>query len=90
MLNSEDTMRALWEISREAQKSPDILPHSKIMKRVLCNKLNVKTEEEAVSKAVPAIHKYLEQVGYIVQWRLLRVSLTEVEAEALVVVLDNG
>lgn len=72
------------------KRSPDVLPNRLVLKRALCKINHAKTEADAEKIGHTAIVKYFESLGYILHWRLLKVERHQVEAEGLLLVLDDN
>lgn len=76
------------EIRKESLKS-DILPHQKVLKQIRIDlKKPAKTVEAAVKEATPYLHNYLNTLGFTMHVRLVTASVSRIDFEALIVVVN--
>lgn len=86
-------LQALWEISREAKRSPDVLPHKILYRKASCrfDKLKVKDSDDALAQALPVVLKFWDkQGGVVLVWNCCTKTEKLIEIEALLVYPDDG
>lgn len=77
-------MQAAWALSKEAQRSPDLLPHKLIYRKAVCKFDPGQDKYECLDRAVPAVLKFWAEKGWFVQhWHMCTFQDELIEIEGL-------
>jgi methionine synthase II (cobalamin-independent) len=91
MVESKE-MQAAWALSKEAQRSPDLLPHKLIYRKAVCrfDERTAADKYEALDKAVPAVMKFwADKNWHVVHWHICTFEDKLIEIEGLLLEVDG-
>lgn len=77
-------MQAAWALSKEAQRSPDLLPYRLIYRKAVCKFDGTQDKYESLDRAVPAVLKFwADKDWHVMHWHICTFQDQLIEIEGL-------